>query len=161
MKSQIYSGKKSMIKTILAVIIVSACFLSSCNKAETTTDHTTENWIDSITDENGIYIGQDKEVVGCYKRIGIVKVGETYEDMLELRDTFSICCWMESKRMQAVTRRLTIVNESFDVQEYMTQGVERVVSDALKATLKDPRESAFMVKFAASSRMASKRCLWH
>ena len=86
MKSQIYSSKNRMLKTILAVIIVSACFLSSCNKAETTTDRTTENWIDSITDENGVYIGQDKEVVGYYKRIGIVKVGETYEDMLELRD---------------------------------------------------------------------------
>ena len=49
------------------------------------------------------------------------------------------------------------MNESFDIQEYMTQGVERVVSDALKATLKDPRESAFMVKFAASSRTASKK----
>ncbi len=86
MKSQVETGKKRMLKTILAVIIVSACFLSSCNKAETTTDRTTENWIDSITDENGVYIGQDKEVVGYYKRTGIVKVGETYEDMLELRD---------------------------------------------------------------------------
>ena len=45
----------------------------------------------------------------------------------------------------------------FDIQEYMTQGVERVVSDALKATLKNPRESAFMVKFAAASRTASKK----
>ncbi len=49
------------------------------------------------------------------------------------------------------------MGEKFDIQEYMTQGVERVVSDALKATLKDPRESAFMVKFAAASRAASKK----
>ena len=49
------------------------------------------------------------------------------------------------------------MGEKFDIQEYMTQGVERVVSDALKATLKDPRESAFMVKFAAASRTASKK----
>ena len=28
---------------------------------------------------------------------------------------------------------------AFDIQEYMTKGVERVVSDALKATLKDPK----------------------
>lgn len=86
MKSQIYSGKNRMIITILTMIIVSACFLSSCNTSETTTDHTTENWIDSITDENGVYIGQDKEVVGYYKRIGIVKIDGTYEDMLELHD---------------------------------------------------------------------------
>ena len=26
-------------------------------------EYTTYNWIDSITDENGVYIGQDKEVV--------------------------------------------------------------------------------------------------
>ncbi|MBQ7201579.1 MAG: radical SAM protein [Eubacterium sp.] len=49
------------------------------------------------------------------------------------------------------------MDEKFDIQEYMTRGVERVVSDALKATLKDPRESAFMVKFAAASRAASKK----
>ena len=49
------------------------------------------------------------------------------------------------------------IDETFDIQTYMTQGVERVVSDALKATLKDPRESAFMLKFAAASRAASKK----
>jgi MoaA/NifB/PqqE/SkfB family radical SAM enzyme len=39
----------------------------------------------------------------------------------------------------------------------MTQGVERVVSDALKATLKDPRESAFMARFALASKAASRK----
>ena len=48
-------------------------------------------------------------------------------------------------------------DEHFDVQEYMTKGVENVVADALKATLKDPRASAFMLKFAAASRAASKK----
>ena len=48
------------------------------------------------------------------------------------------------------------MSEKFDIQEYMTQGVERVVADSLKATLKDPRGSAFMVKFAAASRRASR-----
>ncbi|MBQ4452804.1 MAG: radical SAM protein [Clostridia bacterium] len=46
---------------------------------------------------------------------------------------------------------------AFDVQAYMTKGVERVVSEALKATLKNPRESAYMLKFAAASRTASKK----
>ena len=46
-------------------------------------------------------------------------------------------------------------NHPFDIQEYMTQGVERVVADALKATLKNPRESALMLKFAAASKAAS------
>ena len=49
------------------------------------------------------------------------------------------------------------MSESFDIQEYMTHGVERVVSEALKATLKDPRQSAFMIKFAAASRAASMK----
>ena len=44
----------------------------------------------------------------------------------------------------------------FDIQAYMTRGVERIVADSLKATLRDPRGSAFMIKFAAASRKASK-----
>ena len=49
------------------------------------------------------------------------------------------------------------MNQDFDIQTYMTQGVERVVSDALKATLKDPRESAFMARFALASKAASRK----
>ncbi len=49
------------------------------------------------------------------------------------------------------------MNEPFDIQEYMAKGVEIIVNDALKATLKNPRESAFMLKFAAASRAASKK----
>ena len=49
------------------------------------------------------------------------------------------------------------MNENFDLQNYLIQGVERVVSEALKATLKNPRESVFMMKFAAASRAASKK----
>ena len=47
------------------------------------------------------------------------------------------------------------MNKEFDIQEYMTKGVERVVADAMKATLKNPKEAAFMLKFAASARKAS------
>ena len=49
------------------------------------------------------------------------------------------------------------IDESFDIQAYMTKGVENVVADALKATFKDPRETAFMLKFAAASKAASKK----
>ena len=48
------------------------------------------------------------------------------------------------------------MKNKFDIQAYMTRGVERIVADSLKATLRDPRESAFMIKFAAASRKASK-----
>ncbi|MBQ1535195.1 MAG: hypothetical protein IIZ62_00990 [Ruminococcus sp.] len=47
------------------------------------------------------------------------------------------------------------MSEEFDLQKYMTEGVERVVNDAIKATLKNPRESAFMLRFAAASRAAA------
>ena len=49
------------------------------------------------------------------------------------------------------------IGEFPDLQEYLTDGVERIVSDAVRATLKNPRESAFMLKFAAASKSASKR----
>ena len=49
------------------------------------------------------------------------------------------------------------MSEPFDIQEYMTRGVERVVADALKATLKIPRESAYMAKFTLASHAASKK----
>ena len=49
------------------------------------------------------------------------------------------------------------MDNAFDLQAYLAKGVEQVVTDAVKATLKDPRESAFMLKFAAASRAASKK----
>lgn len=47
--------------------------------------------------------------------------------------------------------------EVFDIQKYMTKGVERVVADAVRATLKNPKESAYMAKFALASKAASKK----
>ncbi|MBP5153039.1 MAG: radical SAM protein [Lachnospiraceae bacterium] len=49
------------------------------------------------------------------------------------------------------------MEKEFDIQEYMTKGVERVVADAMKATLKNPKESAFMLGFAGASAAASKK----
>ncbi|MCR4656458.1 MAG: radical SAM protein [Lachnospiraceae bacterium] len=49
------------------------------------------------------------------------------------------------------------MDKEFDLQEYMTKGVERVVSDAVKATFKNPKESAFMLGFSRSSSAASKK----
>ena len=47
------------------------------------------------------------------------------------------------------------MDQGFDIQAYMTQGVERVVSDIVRATLRNPKESAYMARFALSSRAAS------
>ncbi len=49
------------------------------------------------------------------------------------------------------------MNPSFDLQEYLTNGVEKVVAGSLRATMKNPKESAFMVKFAAASKKATKK----
>ena len=51
------------------------------------------------------------------------------------------------------------MNESFDLQKHIEQGVEKIVADTIKATLKNPKESAFMLRFAAASRKASARRL--
>ena len=49
------------------------------------------------------------------------------------------------------------LDDSFDLQEYLTKGVEGIVADAVRATLKNPRESAFMLRFSAASKAASRR----
>lgn len=46
---------------------------------------------------------------------------------------------------------------NFDLQKYMTEGVENIVKEALRATLSDPKESLFMVQYAKASKEASKR----
>ena len=47
--------------------------------------------------------------------------------------------------------------EKFDLAAYLANGVENIVKNILRATLKDPRESAFMLKYSAASREASKQ----
>lgn len=49
------------------------------------------------------------------------------------------------------------MERDFDIQGYMTKGVERIVSDALRATVKNPKESAYMLKFAAASKKHQRR----
>lgn len=49
------------------------------------------------------------------------------------------------------------MEKEFDIQEYMTKGVENIVKGAVRATLKDPKESAFMARFALSSKHASDK----
>jgi len=47
------------------------------------------------------------------------------------------------------------MKNEFDIQKYMTDGVERVIKEAVRATLKNPAESIFMAKFAMASKKAS------
>jgi len=46
---------------------------------------------------------------------------------------------------------------TFDLTEYLDNGVEDIVKGILKASLKNPRETAFMLKFALSGREARKK----
>ena len=48
------------------------------------------------------------------------------------------------------------MSEVFDIQAYMAAGVERVVKEALRATLKHPKETAFLTKFALASAKGTK-----
>ncbi len=46
---------------------------------------------------------------------------------------------------------------NFDLEQYLTHGVEKVVSESLKASFNNPKESIFMTKYYRASRKASKR----
>ena len=55
---------------------------------------------------------------------------------------------------------MSINNENFDLQTYLSKGAEQLVADALKATLKNPKESAYIMKFALAVREKKKKeCL--
>lgn len=54
-------------------------------------------------------------------------------------------------------RKVDHMANDLDIQEYMTKGVERVIADAIKATLKNPKESKFMLTFSAASAAASAK----
>ena len=47
--------------------------------------------------------------------------------------------------------------ENFDLAAYLSNGVENLVKNILRATLKDPKESAFMMKYSRSVKEAAKR----
>ena len=49
------------------------------------------------------------------------------------------------------------MNENFDLQSYLSEGIENFMKAVVKATIKNPRESAFMLKFAAVAAAASKK----
>lgn len=49
------------------------------------------------------------------------------------------------------------MGDQFDIQQYMTEGVERVVKDAIRATFKNPGQTAYFAKFALASKKASAK----
>lgn len=48
------------------------------------------------------------------------------------------------------------MENAFDIQEYLADGAEAIVKDAIKATFKNPKETIFLAKFIKHSRKATK-----
>ncbi len=46
------------------------------------------------------------------------------------------------------------LNTGFDLDQYLTEGVELIVKDALAASLKNPKETAFLLTYALAARRA-------
>ena len=44
----------------------------------------------------------------------------------------------------------------FNIQDYLAEGVEGIVKDAIKSSLKNPKESLFLVKFSKHAKKATK-----
>ena len=49
------------------------------------------------------------------------------------------------------------MDQSFDLRSYVIHGAERVAAEVMRATWKNPRESAFMLRFGAAFAAAAKR----
>jgi len=45
----------------------------------------------------------------------------------------------------------------FDLAQYLSNGIEQLIKSALKVTFKNPKQSAFFLRFAKSAQKASKR----
>ncbi len=43
----------------------------------------------------------------------------------------------------------------FNIQEYLTNGVEIILKDAMRATFRNPKESIFLLKFAKHAKKAN------
>ncbi len=58
--------------------------------------------------------------------------------------------------MQTMTpKEMMNMNEGFDLQAYLTECVEQLMTDILKATFRNPRKSAYMAKFTLAARSAA------
>lgn len=93
----------------------------------------------------------------CALRQGKPKAME-HQDMQWIRPAqwreFSFCPADEEmvKKLERETGQA-----EFDLQDYLVAGVEGIVKGALRATVKNPRESLFLARFAKASAAASRR----
>lgn len=50
-----------------------------------------------------------------------------------------------------------ILQENFNLDQYLTEGVESIVRDALSASLKNPKETAFLLSYAICAKKAAAK----
>lgn len=48
------------------------------------------------------------------------------------------------------------MEEKLNIQQYLTNGVQYIIKDALRATLKNPKESIFLINFSKHTKKATK-----
>ena len=48
------------------------------------------------------------------------------------------------------------MSESFNIQDYLANGVEVIIKDAMRASLKNPKEGLFLLKFSKYAKKATK-----
>ena len=48
-------------------------------------------------------------------------------------------------------------NKEFNLEQYLSSGIENIVKNAIKATFKNPRESLFLTRYANSAKQAAVR----
>ena len=52
-----------------------------------------------------------------------------------------------------------MAENNFNLEEYLAEGAEIIVKDAIKATFRNPKESLFLAKFAKHTRKATAKAL--
>ncbi|WP_405303792.1 radical SAM protein [Methanobrevibacter sp.] len=48
------------------------------------------------------------------------------------------------------------MENDFNIQEYLAEGVEHIVKDAIRTSIKNPKESLFLLRFSKSAKKATK-----
>ena len=48
------------------------------------------------------------------------------------------------------------MSEEFQLEQYLTKGVEKIVKGAIKATFQNPKQSLFFAQYALASKEAAK-----
>lgn len=49
-----------------------------------------------------------------------------------------------------------MTDSDFDIQEYLSEGVKLILKDAMRATLKNPKETKFLIKFSKHAKKANR-----